>query len=135
MACIFRRWRLQHLLERSRCLFPHFLNFKSCLSYTPCQYIVVGLRLSNTYWLSDVIYPNYHCFFHSIKNPKKEEEKRADRQEGFHKDIYTEFGPFQANFHIRSLPFRLWCKSFMRKIIYCCIILHNIIVRESDLLV
>lgn len=88
-------------------------------------------RVNKPYWLCDGIYPKYPCFLHSILNPVGDDESYfAGRQEGRRKDIERAFGVLQAKWHILAVPSRLWKTEDMRMIIYCCVILHNIVVEE-----
>lgn len=102
----------------------------------PCEFEIDGVVRNKPYWLSDNIYPKWPCFVHSILNPSGDDESYyAGRQEGRRKDIERAFGVLQAKYHIVALPSRLWKKSDMTTVMYCCLILHNMVVNEKRPLV
>lgn len=105
--------------------------------YPPaCEYVIGEEKRNKPYWLSDGIYPKYPCFLHSVLNPCTKDEKYfAAVQEGRRKDIERAFGVLQAKFHIVAVPSRLWKKEDMCTIMYCCVILHNMVVSQQRALV
>jgi Plant transposon protein len=57
-------------------------------------------------------------------------ETFARRQEAVRKDIECSFGIVVARFHVLKRPLRNWYLKSVRELIYCCVILHNMIVVE-----
>jgi hypothetical protein len=55
----------------------------------------------------------------------------AERQEGARKDVERAFGVLQARFAILRSPARMWQVQSLAKIMYACIILHNMIVEDE----
>ena len=41
------------------------------------------------------------------------------------------FRVLQSKFHIIALPSRLWKQAEMKTIMYCCVILHNMVAEEK----
>ncbi|XP_071699979.1 uncharacterized protein [Rutidosis leptorrhynchoides] len=48
------------------------------------------------------------------------------------KDIERAFGVLQGRFHILSLPSRAMQVNKMRRVMECCLILHNMILKDND---
>lgn len=72
------------------------------------------------------------CFLHSILNPCNEwESDFAAWQEGRRKDIERAICVLQTQSHIIALPSRLWNKGVMRIIMYCCVIINNMVVTDE----
>lgn len=56
----------------------------------------------------------------------------AKLQEAAQKDIERAFGGLQARWHIIAHPCRLWLLHDIRRVMYACIVLRNMIVEERE---
>ncbi|XP_062114317.1 uncharacterized protein LOC133825380 [Humulus lupulus] len=64
--------------------------------------------------------------------PQGEKRKLFSRcQEAVRKDVERAFGVLQSRFAIVRGPARFWQKDVLKDIMYACIILHNIIVKDE----
>jgi hypothetical protein len=99
----------------------------------PCvNYRINGRMRSTPYFLVDGIYPEYSFFVKPYSAPtdaKRQEFTR--RQESVRKDVERAFGVLQSRWRVISTPSRYWYMPVMEDIMYCCIILHNMIVEEN----
>lgn len=55
----------------------------------------------------------------------------AQHQEGTRKDVERTFGVLQSRFAILCYAARSWHRSTIAKIMYACIIMHNMIVEDE----
>jgi Plant transposon protein len=81
------------------------------------------------------MYPKWPAFLHSSSHPISEKEEFFGKaQEATRKDVEKAFGVLNAKRRIISYPSRYWSKTFMKDIMACCVILHNMNVelREQD---
>ena len=53
------------------------------------------------------------------------------KQESARKDIERAFGVLQGRWHIISQPARAWTINKLRRVMYTCIILHNMILKDQ----
>uniref|UniRef100_A0A453QZN7 DDE Tnp4 domain-containing protein n=2 Tax=Aegilops tauschii subsp. strangulata TaxID=200361 RepID=A0A453QZN7_AEGTS len=96
------------------------------------QFTVCGSEYNMGYYLVDGIYPEWAAFVKTIPLPQNERDKCfARRQEGARKDVERAFGVLQARFAILRIPARFWKRSLLSKIMYACIIIHNMIVEDE----
>lgn len=92
---------------------------------------VNGNKYSHGYYLADGIYPTWPVLIKTISNPQDPASKYFSKlQEAARKDIECAFSILQARWKILTAPCRLWSTHDIRNIMYCCIILHNMIVEE-----
>ena len=83
------------------------------------------------YYLADGIYPPWCTFVKSIKEPKTKKQCEFARvQEAAQNDIERAFGVLQSRFTIVRGPARFWDKRSMKNIMTCCVILHNMILKD-----
>lgn len=95
------------------------------------QFELNGNKYSHGYYLADGIYPSWPVLIKTISNPQDAASKYFSHlQEAAQKDIECAFGVLQACWKILTAPCRLWSTHDLRNIMYCCIILHNMIVEE-----
>lgn len=88
-----------------------------------------GNDYTRGYYLADGIYPSWPVLIKSIQYPGDAATGFfAKRQESARKDIERTFGILQARWSIIKQPGRLWKMCNLREIMYCCIILHNMVV-------
>lgn len=96
------------------------------------QFTVCGSEYNMGYYLVDGIYPGWAAFVKTIPLPQNDRDKCfARRQEGARKDVERAFGVLQARFAILRIPARFWERSLLSKIMYACIIIHNMIVEDE----
>lgn len=87
---------------------------------------------THSYLLVDGIYPSYDVFVSTISHPVDEAQRFfAKRQESVRKDVERLFGVLKGRFHILVNPARSMSWDFITKVITCCVILNNMIVRDE----
>ena len=90
----------------------------------------------NGYYLADGIYPQWASFVKSFtvaSDAKHAYFKR--RQEGARKDVERAFGVLQGRWGILRQPARAYEINNIRRIMYTCIILHNMILKDQKMVV
>ncbi|GJU89510.1 ALP1-like protein isoform X1 [Tanacetum coccineum] len=95
-------------------------------------YDVNGVTFEKGYYLADGIYPQWAAFVKSFTVARDEKNvvfKR--RQESARKDVERAFGVLQGRWHIIAQPARAWTINKLRRIMYTCIILHNMILKNQ----
>ncbi|GJX54041.1 ALP1-like protein [Tanacetum coccineum] len=93
---------------------------------------VNGVTFEKGYYLADGIYPRWAAFVKSFTVARDERNtifKR--RQESARKDVERSFGVLQGRWHIIAQPARSWTINKLRRIMYTCIILHNMILKNQ----
>ncbi|GJX30947.1 ALP1-like protein isoform X1 [Tanacetum coccineum] len=77
-------------------------------------------------------YPQWSTFVKSFTVAR--DEKNAlfkRRQESVRKDVERAFGVLQGRWRIIAQPARAWTVNKLRRIMYTCIILHNMILKNQ----
>nr|GEU61823.1 protein ALP1-like [Tanacetum cinerariifolium]GEY20291.1 protein ALP1-like [Tanacetum cinerariifolium] len=95
-------------------------------------YDVNGVTFEKGYYLADGIYPQWAAFVKSFTVSRDERNavfKR--RQESAQKDVEIAFGILQGRWHIIAQSARAWTVNKLRRIMYTCIILHNMILKNK----
>ena len=93
---------------------------------------VNGHHYDMPYYLTDGIYPSWATFVSAWPNPVTHKEaKFSERQESCRKDVERAFGVLQARFAIIRNPALAHNKATLKKIMDCCITLHNMIVEDE----
>ncbi|GJU23546.1 ALP1-like protein isoform X1, partial [Tanacetum coccineum] len=93
---------------------------------------VNGQPFDRGYYLADGIYPQWSTFVKSFTVAR--DEKNAvfkRRQESARKDVERAFGVLQGRWRIIAQPARAWTVNKLRRIMYTCIILHNMILKNQ----
>ncbi|CAH9129773.1 unnamed protein product, partial [Cuscuta epithymum] len=94
--------------------------------------IVRGHEYNMSYYLADVIHPQYATLIQTISQPSSIKEKLfAKLQESTRKDVERAFGVLQSRWHIVKGPARLWSARDLGKIMKTWIILHNMIIENE----
>ena len=94
------------------------------------RYTICGKEFYNPYLLCDGIYPNKPIYMKTFLSPVTDAEKKfTTLQESVRKDIERAFGVLKARFDILRRPFRYWKLEKVRNVVYCCVVLHNMIIR------
>jgi hypothetical protein len=95
------------------------------------DYIINGHVRNWMYFLADGIYPPWAIFVLSIRSPILPIEALFARiQEGDRKDVERFFGVLVARFHILERPIRMWYMKDIYNLLYSCVIMHNMIVKD-----
>ncbi|XP_074267324.1 uncharacterized protein LOC141590652 [Silene latifolia] len=96
------------------------------------NYMVNGNHYNTGYYLTDEIYPQWTTFIPSIPLPQTPKDKLfAERQEAARKDVERAFDVLQARFAVIRKPALTWSEQLMRKILKCCVIIHNMVVEDE----
>ncbi|GJZ47035.1 ALP1-like protein isoform X1, partial [Tanacetum coccineum] len=97
-----------------------------------CPFIVNGHTYRKCYYLADGIYPEWSTFvktFSVTRDAKTFKFKTV--QEAARKDIERAFGVLQGRWGIIRQPARAMQINNLKRIMYCCIILHNMILENE----
>ncbi|XP_071741362.1 uncharacterized protein [Rutidosis leptorrhynchoides] len=94
----------------------------------PSPFDVNGRRNERGYYLGDGIYPDWVMLVKAPHNPIDEPRKKFKRfQESARKDIERAFGVLQGKFAMLKTPTRSKNFNKIRRHMYACIVLHNMI--------
>nr|GEW90213.1 hypothetical protein [Tanacetum cinerariifolium] len=93
-------------------------------------YVVNGVGYEIGYYLADGIYPQWATFVKcfTVANDAKHAYFKK-RQEGARKDVEHAFGVLQGRWRIIQQPARSYHVNTLRRVMYSCIILHNMILK------
>ncbi|XP_021980626.1 uncharacterized protein LOC110876772 [Helianthus annuus] len=84
------------------------------------------------YYLTDGIYPTWSVFVKSFTYPHIVKEKKFKKQhEAARKDVERAFGVLKAKWHILHRPMRATSVKKIRMVVYACIIMHNMILKDD----
>ncbi|KAK1652133.1 hypothetical protein QYE76_069938 [Lolium multiflorum] len=96
------------------------------------SYEVNGNAYDKPYYLADGIYPDWATLVKTIRNPNSEKTRRfAKMQEACRKDVERGFGVLQTRWAIVRHPARTWSLKTMHEVMTCCVIMHNMIVKNE----
>lgn len=99
---------------------------------TPVQFDLGGYHYTHGYYLGDGIYLKWSTIVKTMPHPLSSKQRLfAREQESQRKDVERAFGVLQARFAMISRPCRLWECNEMTKIMFTCIILHNMIIKDE----
>ncbi|KAG7356908.1 plant transposon protein [Nitzschia inconspicua] len=119
-----------NVLDRSS-IVGSMLSGDACLKTDPYQ--INGTMRDWMYYLVDGIYPDWAIFVSTYTNsPNPKERSFAEEQEKVRKDIECSFGVLVQRFHVLQRPLRQWFLDEIKDVLYCCIILHNMITEEKN---
>ncbi|KAG7364220.1 plant transposon protein [Nitzschia inconspicua] len=119
-----------NVLDRSS-IVGSMLSGDACLKTDPYQ--INGTMRDWMYYLVDGIYPDWAIFVSTYTNsPNPKERSFAEEQEKVRKDIECSFGVLVQRFHVLQRPLRQWFLDEIQDVLYCCIILHNMIIEEKN---
>nr|GEU95176.1 protein ALP1-like [Tanacetum cinerariifolium] len=95
-------------------------------------YVVNDVGFKKGYYLADGIYPQWVTFVKSftVANDAKHAYFKK-RQERARKDIECAFGVLQRHWGIIQQPARQYHVNTIRRIMYSCIIMHNMILEDQ----
>ncbi|XP_071727175.1 uncharacterized protein [Rutidosis leptorrhynchoides] len=94
-------------------------------------YHVNGVEYKRGYYFANEIYPTWASFVKAFSSVV--DEKRvyfSKKQSGARKDIERTFGILQGRWHILQQPARAYEVNHMKRLMYTCIILYNIIIED-----
>nr|GEZ71422.1 protein ALP1-like isoform X1 [Tanacetum cinerariifolium] len=99
-------------------------------------FVVNGVGFEKMYYLADGIYPQWATFFKSftVANDAKHSYFKK-RQESARKDVERAFGVLQGCWGIIQQPARQYHVNNIRRIMYSCIIIHNMILEDQKMAV
>ncbi|XP_071687261.1 uncharacterized protein [Rutidosis leptorrhynchoides] len=96
------------------------------------RYTINGHKFTKGYYLVDDIYPKWATLVKSFKcsiEPKNLKFKSF--QEAARKDVERAFGVLQGRWAILKYPTRPFSINKIRRIMYTCVILHNMITEDN----
>ncbi|GJT84457.1 ALP1-like protein isoform X1 [Tanacetum coccineum] len=97
-----------------------------------CPFVVNGHTYRKGYYLADGIYPAWSTFVKTFSVARDEKSLKFKRvQEAARKDIERAFGVLQGRWGIIRQPARAMQINTLKRIMYCCIILHNMILEDE----
>ncbi|XP_071688126.1 protein ALP1-like [Rutidosis leptorrhynchoides] len=95
-------------------------------------FTVNGIEYTNGYYLADGIYPDWSTLMKAYSTPTDEPRAKFKRfQESARKDVERTFGILQGRFHILQMAGRPHTVNKLRRILYRCALLHNMIVEDN----
>nr|XP_043638050.1 protein ALP1-like [Erigeron canadensis] len=96
------------------------------------EFSVNGEQFTKGYYLADGIYPEWATLVKSFKCPMDPKTTKFKRyQEAARKDVERAFGVLQGRWQIIEQYARPYSTNKIKRIILCCVILHNIIVEDN----
>nr|GEV60950.1 hypothetical protein [Tanacetum cinerariifolium] len=91
-----------------------------------------GVTFEKGYYLADGIYPQWSSFVKSFTIANLEKNALFNRQQkSARKDVERAFGVLQGRWHIICQPARAYTVNKLRIIMYTCIILHKMILKDQ----
>ncbi|GJT61152.1 ALP1-like protein isoform X1 [Tanacetum coccineum] len=113
-------------------LFDDLLDDKAPVA----PYVVNGVEFEKGYYLADGIYPQWATFVKSftVANDAKHAYFKK-RQKSAWKDVEHSFGVLQGRWGIIQQPARQYHVNTIRRIMYSCIIMHNMILKDQKMAV
>ncbi|XP_071688455.1 uncharacterized protein [Rutidosis leptorrhynchoides] len=102
----------------------------------PSPFEVNGRRYERGYYLGDGIYPEWAMLVKAPHNPTDEPRKKFKRfQESARKDIERAFGVLQGRFLMLKTPARSIDFNKIRRHMYACVVLHNMIQENNGFVI
>ncbi|GKB04457.1 ALP1-like protein isoform X1 [Tanacetum coccineum] len=97
-----------------------------------CPFVVNGHTYRKYYYLADGIYPAWSTFVKTFPVARDEKSLKFKRvEEAARKDIERAFGVLQSRWGIIRQPARPYQINTLKRIMYCCIMLHNMILDDE----
>ncbi|XP_071708175.1 uncharacterized protein [Rutidosis leptorrhynchoides] len=108
--------------------------FESMLNdnFPDIPYVINGVEYKRGYYLADGIYPQWASFvkaYLSAADPKSKYFSR--KQFKARKDVERTFSILKGRWHILQQPARAYSLKAIQRIMYACIIMHNMIVEDN----
>ncbi|GJT24753.1 ALP1-like protein [Tanacetum coccineum] len=99
-------------------------------------FVVNGVGFENGYYLADRIYPQWASFIKSFTVANDAIYSYFKKhQESAQKDVDHAFGVHQGRWGIIQQPTRQYHVNNIRRIMYSCIIMHNMILEDQQMAV
>ncbi|XP_022014610.1 uncharacterized protein LOC110914097 [Helianthus annuus] len=119
--------------KRYQCATTISVIFKEQNGTAPkCPFYVNNHLYKRCYFLADGIYPPWSVFVKSIPYPHEVDEKKFKRQhDAARKDVERTFGVLKSKWGVLSRPMRATSVRNIRSVVYTCIILHNMILKDD----
>jgi hypothetical protein len=96
------------------------------------SFMLRGTQYRFGYYLVDGIYPEHSTLVKTLTHPDDPQRIKFKRaQERTRKDIERAFGVLKKRFQIVAKPSMFRYKSTMKKVMYTCMILHNMILEDE----
>ncbi|GKE03584.1 ALP1-like protein [Tanacetum coccineum] len=114
-------------------LSPIFNDLKSGKALK-VPFVANDLTYKRGYYLTDWIYPEWSVLMNSISNPGSNDHKRImykTAHEATQKDVERAFGVLKTKWKIIKQPARGMTLSKIKDIMYTCVILHNMIIKDQ----
>nr|XP_043620103.1 uncharacterized protein LOC122591946 [Erigeron canadensis] len=97
-----------------------------------CPFTVNGHTYKRGYYLVDGIYLVWSTFVKAYKYPTDPKEKMFKKaQESARKDVERVFGVLKQKWGILARPFRQRSIKTIRNLVYACVIMHNMIIKDN----
>ncbi|XP_022030741.1 protein ALP1-like [Helianthus annuus] len=98
-----------------------------------CPFYVNNHLYKRGYYLTNGIYPTWSVFVKSFPYPHIPNGKKFKRQhEAARKDVERDFGVLKSKWGILNRPMRAMSVKKIRHVIYTCIIIHNMILKDDE---
>ncbi|XP_071740987.1 uncharacterized protein [Rutidosis leptorrhynchoides] len=98
----------------------------------PSPFTINGHDYTHGYYVADGIYPDWATLIKAYQSPTDEPSTKFTRfQESARKDVERTFGVLQGRFNILRVPGRAWRAKKLHRILYCCVLLHNMIQEDN----
>nr|GEV41568.1 hypothetical protein [Tanacetum cinerariifolium] len=99
-------------------------------------YVVTDVVFEKGYYLADGIYPQLAIFVKSFTFANDAKHAYFKKlQESARKDVERAFGVFQERWRIIQQPARQYHVNTIRQIMYSCIIMHNMVLKDQKIMV
>ncbi|XP_071719412.1 uncharacterized protein [Rutidosis leptorrhynchoides] len=108
--------------------------FESMLNdnFSDIPYVINGVEYKRGYYLADGIYPQWASFVKAYSRAADPKSKYFSRKQSkARKDVERTFGILQGRWHILQQPARPYSLKSIQRIMYACIIMHNMIVEDN----
>ncbi|XP_071726919.1 uncharacterized protein [Rutidosis leptorrhynchoides] len=101
-------------------------------TFPSAPFEVNGHEYNKGYYLADGIYPDWATLVKGYSCPTEEPTIKFTRfQASARNDVERAFGVLQGRFHIIRLASRSMSVNRMRRVMECCLILHNMILEDN----
>ncbi|XP_071685614.1 uncharacterized protein [Rutidosis leptorrhynchoides] len=98
----------------------------------PSPFTVNGHDYTHGYYLADGIYPDWATLIKVYSSPTDDPAAKFTWfQESARKDVERTYGVLQGRFNILRVPERAWKAKKISRILYACILLHNMIQEDN----
>ncbi|KAI3776682.1 hypothetical protein L1987_46470 [Smallanthus sonchifolius] len=97
-----------------------------------CSFHVNGREYKHVYYHTEGIYPTWSTFVKSFAYPTNPKERKFKKVQGSaRKDVERAFGGLKAKWGILRRPARSHKQEKIRNVVYACMLLHNMIIKDD----